>query len=328
MAIGSGLSAQFGMAAETPGSYGTYVAPTRFLEFAKEELKADYGIHVTRSVGDQFGRSSRSRTFAKGAGGKIEFEIQNKGFGLLLKHALGSGSIAQVGVTTEYQATLTPDASTGETGLMATVQIGRPDVGATVRPFSYVGGKITDWEFASELDKALMLSTTWDFQSEDVGQSLASQSLPSGCTPLIFADAAITIDGSAVAVRGLKVAGKKGLDTDRRFLGAITTKKEPLMAGEYAVTGELDLEFASLTEYNKFVAGTLSKLVATWSYGTITGASNPYKLVITVEKLVYTGETPTVPDSGIIRQKLPFRALWDGTNPLVKVTYSTSDTTL
>lgn len=327
MVIGSALSAQFGLATET--TYSTYVAPTRFLEFASEEIKNDTGLHFTRSLGDQFQRSSRLRSYQRGAGGKIDFEFQNKGFGLLLKHALGSGSTAQVGVTAEYKATLIPDVTTGGTGLMATVQIGRPDVGATVRAFSYVGGKITEWEFKSELDKALMFSTTWDFQSEDVGQTLGTQTLPSGCTPLIFADAAITIDAAATAVRGLTITGKKALDVDRRFLGAVTTKKEPIANGEYEVTGVLDLEFASLTEYNKFLAGTLSKLVATWSYSTIPTTSNPYKLVLTIEKLVYTGETPVIgSSSGVIRQSLPFRAVYDGTNPLIKAELHSDDTAL
>lgn len=326
MVIGSGLSGQFGMIAEV--TYGTFVAPTRFLEFVSEEIKNNPGFIYTRSVGDQFQRSTRARTFSKGAAGKIDFEVQNKGFGLLLQHALGSGSAAQVGGTTEYKHTLTPDATTGGTGLMATVQIGRPDVGATVRSFSYVGGKIVEWTLKSELDKALMLSTTWDFQAEDVGQTLATQSLPSGCTPLIFIDASMTIDAGAVSVKALEITGKKALEIDRRFHGAITTKAQPIANGEYEVTGILTLEFSSLTEYNKFIAGTLSKLVATWSYGTITGAANPYKLVLTIETLQYTGETPTVTDSGVILQSLPFKAVYDGTNALIKAEYHTSDAAL
>lgn len=326
MVIGSGLSAQMGMVAES--TYGTFVAPTRFLEFVSEELKNNPGFVNTRSVGDQFQRSTRFRTFSKGAAGKIDFEVQNKGFGLLLQHALGSGSAAQVGGTTEYTHTLIPDVTTGGSGLMATVQIGRPDTGGTVRSFSYVGGKITEWTLKSELDKALMLSTVWDFQAEDVGQTLATQTLPSGCTPLIFIDASMTIDAGAVSVKALEVTGRKALDVDRRFHGAITTKAQPIANGEYEVTGTLTLEFTSLTEYNKFVAGTLSKLVATWSYGTITGAANPYKLVLTIETLYYTGETPTVKDSGVLLLNLPFKAVYDGTNPLVKIVYSTSDTAL
>ncbi|MFB8420317.1 hypothetical protein ACFC63_33010, partial [Streptomyces albidoflavus] len=36
MAIGSGLGAQLGIAAET--TYGTYVAPSKFIEFTQESL--------------------------------------------------------------------------------------------------------------------------------------------------------------------------------------------------------------------------------------------------------------------------------------------------
>lgn len=326
MVIGSGLSAQLGLGVES--AYGTYVAPTRFLEFASEELKNIPGFVNTRSLGDQFQRSSRFRAYSKGASGKVDFEVQNKGFGLLLQHALGSGSIAQVGATAEWKSTLIPDVATGGTGLQATVQIGRPDTTATVRAFSYLGGKITDWELKSALDQALMLSTTWDFQSETTAQTLATQTLPSGSTPLIFIDASLTIDTVATPVKGITITGKKALDTERRYLGAVTTKAQPIANGEYEVTGTLDMEFAGLTEYAKFVAGTLSALVATWSYGTIPTTANPYKLVATIPFLYYSGETPTVKDSGIVQQSLPFRAVWNGTLPLIKVEYSSDDVAL
>lgn len=326
MAIGSGLSSQFGFVAET--TYGTAVTVTRFLEIQKESIKNDVGKWFSRGTKDVVNRSSRSRTYSKGAGGDIEFEVMNKGFGLLFKQMLGTGSTAVVGATTEYKATFTPDITTGKTGIMATMQVGRPSVDGTIQPFTYKGCKITEFEFTSELDGPLMLKITIDAQSETTGTAIATASYPTDPQSFIFIDGALTIGGVTSYVKSIKLNGKWSLDTDRRFLGAITTKKEPIANGELEITGELGMEFEALTEYAKFVAGTQSALVLTWSFGTITGASNPYKLVITIPVVEYTGETPTVESSEVIMQALPFKALYDGTLPIISIDYHTADTAL
>lgn len=326
MAIGSGLGSQFGMAAES--TYGTPVTVTRFLEMQKEGVKNDVGKHFSRGTKDLVVRSSRSRTYSKGCMGTIEFEVMNKGFGLLLQHCLGSGSVAQVGATDEYDHTITVDLTNGKFGRMATVQIGRPDVGGTVRPFTYAGGKVVEFEFSSELDGPLLLSTTWDFQSETTGTALASASYPSSPQSFIFIDGAMEIDGVAVAVKSGKIGGKWALDTDRRFLGAITTKKQPIANGELEITGELVLEFESLTEYAKFVAGTQSALELRWAFGEIGSTGEPYHLTMTVPVVEYTGETPNVESSEVLLQTLPFKALYNGTDNPWTIVYSTSDTAL
>lgn len=326
MAIGSGLSSQFGHVDEV--TYGSAVTVTRFLEIQKESIKNDVGKWFSRGTKDVVNRSSRSRTYSKGAKGDIEFEVMNKGFGKLFRQCFGVGAAVQVGVTTEYTHTFTPDIAAGKTGIMSTMQVGRPSVDGTVQPFTYKGCKITEFEFTSELDGPLMLKVTVDAQSETTGTALATASYPTDPASFIFIDGALTIGGVASYVKSIKLNCKWSLDTERRFLGAITTKKEPIANGEFKVTGELGMEFEGLTEYAKFVAGTQSALVLTWSFGTITGAANPYKLVMTIPVVEYTGETPTVESSEVLMQNLPFKALYDGTLPIIKLEYHTSDTAL
>lgn len=326
MAIGSGLGSQFGMVAEV--TYGTAVVVTRFLEIQEESLKNDVQYLFSRGTKDLVTRSSRYRAYSKGCGGGVKFEVMNKGFGLLFKQLFGGSTIAQVGVTTEWVQTFTPDLAAGKTGVMATMQVGRPSVDGTVRAFTYKGVKSLEFEFSSELDGPLLLDVTVDAQSEDTAIALAAASYPTDPASFIFIDGALTIDAVAAYVKAAKVKGKWSLDTDRRFLGAITTKKEPIANGELEITGELTLEFESLVEYNKFVNGTLSALVLTWSFGTITGAATPYKLTMTLPKVVYTGETPVVGSSEVLMLTLPFKALYDGTNPAWTLEYRSSDTAL
>ncbi len=66
----------------------------------------------------------------------------------------------------------------------------------------------------------------------------------------------------------------------------------------------------------------------TWSFGTITGASNPYKIVMALPKVVYTGETPNVESSEVLLLTVPFKALYDGSNAAWTLVYHTSDTAL
>lgn len=328
MAIGSGLSSQLGMVDEVAGAYGTAVTVVRFLEMQEESLKNDVGYHFSRGTKDVVVRSSRYRAFSKGAAGSIKFEMMNKGFGVLLKQCFGVGAAVQVGATPEWTHTFTPDLATGKTGIMATIQVGRPSVDATVNPFTYKGCKVTEFEFSSELDGPLILDTTWDCQSESTAVALASASYPTDPASFIFIDGELKIDTVVTSVKAAKVAGKWSLDTERRFLGAVTTKKEPIANGELEITGELTLEFASLVEYAKFVAGTLSALVLTWSFGLIPTTAIPYKIVFTLPKIVYTGETPTVTSSEVLLLTLPFKALYDGTNAAWTVAVTTGDTAL
>lgn len=321
MPIGSGLSSQFGFAPEV--TYGTFVTPTRFLEFTSEKLALTVEKLRTRGINDRYQRSTRVRTYIKDGKGTVELDVQNKGFGLLMKQMLGGAAIAQVGTTAEWKQTFTPDAN-GLAGTMATVQIGRPDVGGTVRPFNYLGGKVTEWEFGAALDENVKLSTTWDFKGGENTSALAVQSLPSGSTPLSFIDGALTIDAAVTSIQGASVKGANALDVDRRFYGA--TKKQPIANGEMEITGQIDMEFEDLAQYNKFIAGTPSALVLTYAYGTIPTTANPFKLVVTIPVVEYTGDTPQVGSSEVLKQSLPFKALYDGTNPLITIDYHSSDT--
>ena len=81
MAIGSGLSAQFGLKAETV--YGTPVTVDRFLEFLNESLVDDVEPVDVFSLGmGRVQRSSHIVHVVTGASGSVELIVLNKGFGV------------------------------------------------------------------------------------------------------------------------------------------------------------------------------------------------------------------------------------------------------
>lgn len=321
MAIPSGLSNQLGYAQES--TYGTVVTVTRFLEFLSESLAVDKQVLRSRSIGDQFQRSGRTRHYIRGAGGQIEIPFMNQGMGLLLKHALGAVATAQVGATDEYEHTFTP-AADGGAGDFLTVQKGLADNTGTVRPFNFLGGKILTWELVQELDANLLFRLGFDFKTAQTSTGLASASYPADLVPLSFIDASLTVDGVAVCVRSLSVGGNRALDVDRRCLG--NTKREPVANGENEITGSILREFEGTAQYDAWIAGTPAKLVGLWEYGD-TGDGEPFALEITLEEVEYTGEMPQANGSEIVMQNLPFKALYNGTDPIIEIIYSTTDVT-
>jgi hypothetical protein len=323
MALRSGLAGQIGFAEET--TYGTYVAPTRFLEFNNEAIATDVARIDSTGIGTgRFLRTGRHKEYVRAAGGSVEFDYQTKGFGLLLKHCLGGYTNSLV-TGSERSAVIEPDAD-ALFGKYLTVQVGRPDVGGTVRPFSFLGGKVIEWEIKCDLDVPLKLMLNLDFKSVVTSESLATATYPTGSEILVFSEGALTINGSPVRAKSLSIKGVNGLATDRRMIG--NTKLEPLGAALFSITGELgDSEFEDLAVYNAFIAGTeISNLVATFTGPTNIAGGGPPKLIVTIPRIVYEGATPVIEGHGILKQPLTFRGLYNGTNLPIKFEQRTEDT--
>lgn len=326
MAIGSGLSAQVMLALE--GGYGATTTPTQAIEFNECGLKFEPGTLESRSSGRLFLPSGRSRRYTRQAGGNLALDFMNQGMGKLLKLMFGHVTgPTQVLSTVEYVQTHTPDSTGGGAGISAVIQHGIPTVAGVVEPFTFHGCKVTAWELVQEVDQNLRLSLTIDAKPQsDTATALASASYPADLTPLAFLDAVITIGGSSVDLKTLTLSHQRALATDRRFLG--NTKKEPIANGEWVYGGSFDKEFEDTDLYDAFVAGETAALVATWSYGEIGATGNPYKLVITLPEIRYDGENPTVAGSNIAMQRVPFKALDNGTDPVISAAYHSTDTTL
>lgn len=320
--IASGLGGQFGVAEETV--YGTGVTPTRFYEFNSEGLAVDVGKVESNAIGTgRFQRSDRVKTYIKSAKGPVAIPVLNKGAGLLFKHMLGG--VATTGAGANKTHTFTPDAVALQ-GKSLTAQAGRPDITGVSRPFTYLGGKVTDWELAAEVDKGLIVTPTFDFKTALTATALAAASYPAAQEMFIFTEGALTIGGTAQAVRAASIKGANALNVDRRFIGA-ANKKEPLANAIAEITGQLDCEFEDLTRYAAWVAGTTAALVLTFTLATlIPTTSTPYSLTITLPAIEYSGDTPMIGGPDVVKQASPFRALNNGTDPIISLAYVTDDT--
>ena len=322
MAIKTGIAGQLMVKAES--AYGTPVVVDRTYEFVSEGIDVDVArVDGMMIGGGRFLRNDRTKTYIRGARGPVDFIVLNKNFGLLFEHAIGQNTVT--GASANKTHTIIPDANALQ-GKSLTLQVGRPDVAGTVQPFTFEGGKITEWELKCAVDGPLHFVPTFDFENVVTATALASPSYVATQEMFIFTEGALTIGGSSVFVKDASIKGNNGLNTDRR--GLTNTKREPLAQGivDY-LTGTLACEFENLTAYAALVAGTQAQLVLTFTMATvIPTTAAPFSMTVTIPKIQYTGETPKVGGPEVVQQNLPFRALYDGSNPMITIAIVTSDT--
>jgi len=296
MALKSGMAAQLGVKAET--TWGTFVAPTRFYPLISESLTEE--IDRLESEGIIAGqRVLRSEQWAAGnvdVGGDIQTELYQQGMGALLKACFGAVDTTGAG---PYTHTFTPGDLTDD---HLSVQVGKPDVAGTVQPFSFYGMKVTDWELSIEAGGLVMLTTSLVGKQLATSDALATASYGTGAaTPFTFKHATASVAGGAANVKKLTIKGSNGLDTDRRFIGS-EYRAEPLEADLREYGGTVDLEFESLTQYNRFRNANEVALVSTIS----AGASASLTTTMNVR---FDGATPEVDGRGIVQLSAPYKCI-------------------
>jgi hypothetical protein len=207
-----------------------------------------------------------------------------------------------------------------------TCQIGRPDTGGTVRPFTYHGCKVAGWEISCAVGEIGKVKLDLVAEDEDTSTSLATASYPSGLSLLTGVEGSLTIGGSAVPVRSATLRAAHVLKADRHNIGSALTAV-PLEAGFREYTVDIDAEFASLTQYNRFTGGTEAALVLAFTGATITTG---YTFLAEFTTHVrFDGETPQVSGPEEIRQPLRCKLLANTADPdsAISLLYRTSDAT-
>lgn len=316
MSLGSGIDAQIGWKEES--TYGTAVTVDKFVEFASESLKPTYQMLASsnRRPTQPAVRSDRTaRPGMTGLSGDISFQPLTKGFGGILKQAFGTVA-APVGPT-DLAYTHTFSIAAGNlTGVSSTIQVGRPDTGGTVRPFTYAGCKTGGFTMSNSVDG--ILEYTWNIahaKSEATGTALATASYASSAEVFTYAGGALTLDATAVPITQASVSLRNTMKT-RRMLGN-GAGLEPLENGDREVTCSFQAEFASLTLLNKVrattAAGGQGAVVMTWTAPTLIGTTTYPSITVTLPVVDFTGDYPTVSGPDILMQPMSGIARWNGT---------------
>lgn len=328
MSAAGGISAQFGMVDEV--TYNTPPTVSRFLEFNNETVEG--AIDRVESSGLRPGRRvQRSTQWVPGrqnVTGDTEFEWQQQGMGLLLKH-MGFA------ITTS-QPSAGPDPTVYEhkgrvgatDGVSFTCQFGRAGVDGVVRPFTYSGCKIAKWDLSIGVDGYLLFKPTIDGAAESTAIALAAATFASGVASLAWTGGTITLPSGATGnVSKFDLTGDNGQKLDRFFLGASASKKEQLEESLRPYAGSVDVEFGDLSAYNLFRTGTPAQMTAFFQGANISHAFN-YALEITMPAVRFDGKTPNISGPSIPTTTLPFVALEDGSaTTAVQMVYRTTDAT-
>lgn len=296
MSLRSGLAGQIGYKLET--TWGTFVAPTRFIPLISEDISEDIDVMESEAI-VAGALTLRSAQWALGnvdVSGGVKHELFQVGAGLLFRCMFGGVTTTGAG---PYVHTFTPEDLADD---HMTVQVGVPDVSGTVQPFSFYGMKVQGWELGIKAGELVTLDLDLVGKKLATSDTLATASFTTGAaTPFTFKHASATIGGAAANIKELTLKGDNGLDTDRRFIGS-EFRAEPLSADSRAYTGEMTMEFESLTQMNRWRTGTEAALVAT-----ITAGASASLVVTTNAR--FDGSTPTVDGKGIVELKVPFKCI-------------------
>lgn len=291
MASTAAFAGQFGYVSETVP--GTPLTVTKFVPILSKSAQWQQVAHIPFR-GHRAGRRVQygQKAGRKVVGGSLSMELPNKDIATLLKHCMGAVNTTGAG---PYTHTLTPGDL--QSAKAMTMQFGVPDQAGTVQPFTNSGCKINSWSLSGDTEGAVTLELEVAAMTETTGTALATASYTSGQQPFVWSEAAVSLAGSALPVESWSISGNNGLKTDRFRTGASTTL-EPLEASRRAYTGSLTADFSGLTAYGRSLALTEAALVITLTSGTDV-------LTITTNA-VFTGDTPELPEDGVVMQPLPF----------------------
>ncbi|SED27117.1 hypothetical protein SAMN05216532_4018 [Streptomyces sp. 2231.1] len=326
MAIGSGLGAQLGIAAET--TYGTFVAPAKFIEFTKESLvlKKTTAQSAGIAAGRLLALSSRRVLTRKEVSGSIDLEVTNKSMGLLLQALMGTTvTPVQQGATTAYLQTHTLADTAGKS---LTIQKGVPLTTGTVTDKTFLGCKVTSGEFSCEVGGMLTGSFEFDGKDCDEGQTLAAASY-SNMAPFHFGQMALKTGtyGAETALDGIRkvsVKVERPQDVERFYANQAALKKEPIANDQVKITGTLETDYVATTLDDLHTSDAATSLV--WEFVGANIASTYFDTFRITLPAVKLDEGPPVVDGfGVVKPSFNFTALYDGTNP-VKIEYISTDT--
>ena len=191
MPIGSTLSGQVGLKIET--TPGTRAAPDTWKQILSESMSRNQETVQPLGIGGGSRMHTASVITMEKPGGQLAMDLATENAANLLRLAIGTPVTTGAG---PYVHTFSP-LMTGPLS-SATVQIGRPDTAATVRPFDYVGSRCNQWELA--INPGELIKIQYDLLAEyaTTTETLATPTWPTLTYFSSSAHATLTVLGTCV----------------------------------------------------------------------------------------------------------------------------------
>ncbi len=269
------VAGQLGFKTETV--YGTAVTVDQFhTGYLSDNPVREQPALVSNAI--RAGRRTPSciSTGAKSVAGPFKTELYAAPLATQLKHMFGTIATTGAGPYTHTASPGTVDDKS------FTAQVGIPDSGGTVRPFTYKGCKIEGWALSATAGEIATLDLDVVAQDYVTATALASASYLSGC-PFTFVQGSVSVAGSALAeVEKFTLSAARPLRKKHRVGSALIMTPVELGRTVYAI--EIDTEFTDLTLHD--LANTGVAVVLAFSDGT-------YSFTVTMNAWVMPS-TPTI----------------------------------
>lgn len=322
-------------------SYGTYLAPTKFLTHTDESL--DYKLTLNDATGMRPGRRTTAafqRTVERiDVNGDITLEANTAEQGIIWEALLGSVQHSLLSGTT-YQHLFAPAADYLPS---YTIQKGIPPLGGgALIPHTFVGMQLSQLALSTPVGDVPSIKTTWAGQNIypalTGSGAAASPVYPAVNELLTYVGGAICIGGtvtaptaSTLATGGTSVAQivdcsltfDNAFDSGGYTLGGAGARTRPFASLLTKITGSLTAEFRDATFWNYYYGQNRLALRLDFTGSPTGDASLNNALQVYVPLIALEGEMPKVTAGSIVTQTLPFTGLQDtvnGLNPFYVVT--------
>ncbi|MER5892278.1 phage tail tube protein [Streptomyces sp. NPDC001876] len=328
MAIGSGLGAQIGIAPEV--TYGTYVAPTKFVEFTKEGLQLkkvtaqSQGIAANRLLA----LAARRVVTQRSGAGTLEMEVTNKAMGLLLQSLMGTSvtPVQQAATAAYLQTHILADT----VGKSLTIQKGMPLTTGTVTRKNFLGCKVISAEFSCEVGG--MLTVSFEIDSKDCEEtSVLAVAVYPTMAPFHFAQMSLKTGTYASEVprsgiRKVSVKIERPQNTERYYASANGTKAEPIANDLVKISGSLEGDYVDTILDDLHTSDATTSLI--WDFtGPLIAATHFERFTVNLPAIKIDDAPPTVEGYDVIKPTMAFTGLYDGTNQ-PSIEYMSTDITL
>lgn len=328
MAIGSGLGAQVGVAPEV--TYGTYVAPTKFVEFTKESvvLKKTTAQSAGIAAGRLVPLASRRVVTQREAAGSLDMEFTNKAMGLFLQALMGTTvTPVQQAATAAYLQT---HILANNFGKSLTIQKGVPLTTGTVTRKNFLGCKVISAEFSCEVGGMLTVSFEIDAKDSEETSVLAAASYPA-MAPFHFGQMGVSLGALASetardGIRKVSLKIERPSATDRFYANSSALKAEPIANDQVKISGSIERDYVSTDLDDLHTSDAASSLI--WSFvGPEIAPTYNERVSFLLPAIKFDDQPPAVEGFDVVKQTLNFTGLYDGTNAN-KIEYMAADITL
>lgn len=284
-------------------TWGTPVARTLFLENDEDSLAA---IRERADATKFRGRSKNLVVPGKsGAAGTIGFELPYEGAEVLIEQLMGADA-----ATTDADAPNNVKQHIFKLSDSPRIGFSLEAMRGAAKAALYNGVRINAGTFTVEQDAIAHLSLDCIAKQEDNTVTATAPTFPSH-NPILWSHVTAKWGGVAKDIQRFECTVTQNLDGDRRKLGSREVlAMEPSDRRE--VTGQIEMFFESLLEYDDFLAETERALLITAEGAAITPSAEKYTMIWSFQRAILTGETPVPDGPGGFSIALPFEAYAEG----------------